>query len=117
MDRYELEKIRSLLIQIDQLTQDLEGLLSEHGLSELADEIRRRLTLIREEAERLTWDDFLQALARVNFEDREYRLLRVNDGDTLEVLPPDELKSWMRDVHIRLYGVDAPESSTELGPI
>jgi len=56
------------------------------------------------------------ALVRVNLQDGVYQLMRVIDGDTLEVHPPSRFSDCMRDVHIRLYGIDAPERHTDLGP-
>jgi len=116
MDRHTLEEIRSILAQIEQLRRRLNQLLEQNQLPGLTDEIRRTLDHVEEQATEQAAHEFWAALARVNFEDRDYRLMRVIDGDTLEVRPPEELMRWMRDVHIRLYGVDTPESNTELGP-
>lgn len=116
MDRQTLEEIRNILRQIEELRRRLDQLLAQNELPGLTDEIRGTLERVEERATEQAERAFQQALARVNFEDRDYRLLRVIDGDTLEVRPPEELMRWMRDVHIRLYGVDAPESNTELGP-
>lgn len=117
MDRRTLEEIGSLLEQIDELRRRLDQLLASSNLPGITDEIRGALGRIRHEAERQAAQEFQHALARVNFEDKDYRLIRVIDGDTLEVRPPEGLQRWMRDVHIRLYGVDAPERNSELGPI
>jgi len=111
-----LEEISSIVRQIEELRRHLDQLLAQNELPGLTDEIRGTLERVKERATEKAAREFQQALARVNFEDRDYRLLRVIDGDTLEVRPPEELMRWMRDVHIRLYGVDAPESNTELGP-
>lgn len=115
MDRKTLAEVIGILEQIEELRERLDELLAENELPGLTDEIRRSLEHIDQRTREQAAQQFLAALARVNFEDRDYRLLRVIDGDTLEVHPPEELIRWMRDVHIRLYGVDAPESNTELG--
>lgn len=117
MDRRTLEEIQDILRQIDELRQRLDQLLEQSELPGLTEPIRGTLEEIDGRARQQADQQFWAALARVNFEDRDYRLIRVIDGDTLEVRPPEELMRWMRDVHIRLYGVDAPESNTELGPI
>jgi len=116
MDRQALEEIRSILRQIEELRRRLDQLLAQNQLPGLTDEIRGTVDRVEERATEQAAQEFQQALARVNFEDRDYRLLRVIDGDTIVVQPPKDLMRWMQDVHIRLYGVDAPESNTELGP-
>jgi hypothetical protein len=45
----------------------------------------------------------------VDLKDGMYRFLRAVDGDTLVVLPPPELKGWLMDIHVRLYGLETPE--------
>jgi endonuclease YncB( thermonuclease family) len=42
-----------------------------------------------------------------------YKFLRAIHGDTIQAAPPGELWEWMRDVHVRLYGIDAPERGQE----
>lgn len=117
MDRRTLEEIQHILRQIDELRQNLDQILNQNELPGLTEPIEGKLKEIDERARQQATQQFWAALARVNFEDKDYRLMRVIDGDTLEVRPPEELMRWMRDVHIRLYGVDAPESNTDLGPI
>lgn len=56
------------------------------------------------------------ALARVDFEDHFYSLIRVIDGDTIVVQPPPRLSDSMKDIHVRLYGLETPELPTALGP-
>lgn len=116
MDRHTLEEIRNILAQIEQLRSRLGQLLEQNHLPGLTDEIHRILDHIEKRATEQAAQEFRKAIARLKFEDRDYKLMRVIDGDTIEVHPPEELMRWMRDVHIRLYGVDAPESNTELGP-
>lgn len=117
MDRQTFDEIKSILSQIEEFRKRLDQLLSENGLPGMTGSVEGTLDQIREESAKKAAEEFQAALARINFEDKDYRLLRVIDGDTLEVRPPQELTRWMRDVHIRLYGVDAPESNAELGPV
>lgn len=116
MDRRTLEEIKSILGQVEDLRRRLDQLLAQNGLPALTGAVRGILDDVEQRVAEKAAEEFRLALARVNFEDREYQLLRVIDGDTIVVRPPDELTRWMKDVHIRLYGVDAPESNTELGP-
>jgi len=116
MNRQALDDIRSIVDRIEQLRRQLDQLLEQNEFSGLTDEMRGVLDRIDKQVTEQAEQDFSAALARVNFEDRDYKLIRVIDGDTLVIHPPKELMGWMRDVHIRLYGVDAPESNTELGP-
>jgi len=117
MDRNTLHEIGRILEEIEALRQRLQVILAGNELPDLTDEIRDTLERVDRMAREQAQREFHAALARVNLEDSAYGLIRVIDGDTLEVLPPEELRRWMKDVHIRLYGVDAPESDTELGPI
>ena len=55
------------------------------------------------------------ALARIDFDDDFYVFVRAIDGDTIVVEPPRQLQRWMKDVHIRLYGLETPELWEELG--
>lgn len=116
MDRRTLEEIKSILGQVEDLRRRLDQLLAQDGLLGLTGEVRGILDDVAQRVAEKAAEQFQLALARVNFEDREYTLLRVIDGDAIVVRPPEELMRWMQDVHIRLYGVDAPESNTERGP-
>jgi hypothetical protein len=49
------------------------------------------------------------ALAQVDFQDDHYSFIRAIDGDTIVVAPPAQLQRWMKDIHIRLYGLETPE--------
>jgi hypothetical protein len=117
MDRRTLAEIQQILDEIDRLKGRLASLLTEDGMTDPSPEIDRIIGGIRDKAIDTAVRQCAAALARVNFEDRNYRVRRVIDGDTFEADPPDELRRWLLDVHVRLYGVDAPESSTEQGPI
>src|SRR6185436_16395255 len=97
----EIARLQARLSQLLAQEQDFspEGaLLIQRAIEQVIDEVRERA------------DQTVHlALARINFRDERYRFLRAIDGDTIEVDPPGELRDWMRDVHIRLYGIDAPE--------
>jgi len=67
-------------------------------------------------AERLVrGDSVLHALSRVDFRDDFYRFVRAIDGDTLVVEPPLSLQEWIKDIHVRLYGIETPELHEEHG--
>lgn len=55
-------------------------------------------------------------LARLDFGDDYYRFIRAIDGDTIVVAPPAPLLKWMKDIHVRLYGLETPELWTQHGP-
>lgn len=57
-----------------------------------------------------------QALARVDFADDHYTFLRAIDGDTIVVEPPRALQRWLKDIHVRLYGLETPELWEDMGP-
>ena len=65
--------------------------------------------------QRINDPEVLKALARVNFGDGIYEFVRAIDGDTIVVLPPQELRAWIKDIHVRLYGIETPELWEELG--
>lgn len=117
MDRQTLREIQAILDDMGQLKQRLAALLAENGIPFPSPEIDAIIESIREKANEQTIQEFAAALARVNFDDRKYMLRRVIDGDTFEADPPEQLLRWLRDVHVRLYGVDTPESRTDRGPI
>lgn len=97
----EIAQLQARLAQLLAQEQDFspEGpFLIQRGIEQIAHEVRRR-------ADQVVY----LALARINLRDERYQFLRAIDGDTIEVYPPGELREWMRDVHIRLYGIDAPE--------
>jgi len=68
------------------------------------------------QAEELAREAVRAALVRVNLRNETYQVKRVIDGDTLSVSPPRGLEDWMKDVRVRLYGIDTPEQSEKLGP-
>jgi hypothetical protein len=109
-------EIEELCAEIVSLQTRLTELLAREGDFPLdsAHLVRRAIEEVVREARRRAEQAREAALARVNFRDDRYRFLRAIDGDTIEVAPPDSLTGWMRDVHIRLYGVDAPERGHEL---
>lgn len=115
------QQIGELLERLHRLREEvreIEKLLASLGLERPAlmdpdrlDEIAGTLERIRE-AERV-----YLALARVDFNDDYYLFVRAIDGDTIVVEPPRELRRWIKDVHVRLYGLETPELWEELGPL
>jgi len=114
------QRIGELIERLHRLrgeVRDIEQLLASLGLEVpgLMDPVRlvelvERLEQIRQ-AERV-----YHALARVDFNDDYYVFIRAIDGDTIVVEPPQELRRWIKDVHVRLYGLETPELWEELGP-
>jgi hypothetical protein len=47
--------------------------------------------------------------APIDFRDGAYAFLRAVDGDTIVVEAPSALRGWVKDVRVRLYGVETPE--------
>jgi hypothetical protein len=91
----------------------LAELLAQEDIGSLGGEIRSAVEHVIAEVRRKVEQELRFALQRVNLHDDRYRFLRAIDGDTIEVAPPGALEEWMRDVHIRLYGIDAPERGQE----
>lgn len=51
----------------------------------------------------------------LNIQDGRYDLIKVIDGDTIRLVPPNTLlnNNYMKDMDVRLYGYDAPEKKDE----
>jgi hypothetical protein len=111
-------RIHELVFRLKQLQNEarlIEQTLEELGLNPVPSLID--LGLVRQVSERLeALEEMRFALARVDFGDDGYKFIRAIDGDTIVVAPPRQLKRWMNDVHVRLYGLETPELSEELGP-
>ena len=105
-----LHRLRGEARDIEQLLASLglevPGLMNPGRLEELVE----RLEQIRQA------EQVYHALARVDFDDDYYVFVRAIDGDTIVVEPPRELRRWIKDVHVRLYGLETPELWEELGP-
>lgn len=108
-----LERLRRLREE----AREIEELLASLGLElpalmdpDRLDQIAVSLERIRQ-AERV-----YSALARVDFDDDYYPFVRAIDGDTIVVEPPRELRRQIKDIHVRLYGLETPELWEALGP-
>lgn len=113
MKRSTFEEIESLCAEIRHLQQRLASLLGQQGIEAQGIEIEHAIEQVLTDAREKVEQDIQLALQRLNLRDDGYRFLRAIDGDTIEVEPPGELREWMRDVHVRLYGIDAPERGEE----
>lgn len=113
MDQATYQKIERLCAEIRRLQQELSYLLAQDAFEARGADIQHSLEQILTEAQRKAEQEISLALQRINLRDDRYRFLRAIDGDTIEVDPPGELREWMRDVHVRLYGIDAPERGEE----
>lgn len=116
MERWRYDRICSVLAEIKHLQGELSELLQDESLAPLAIQLENIICDLRQSIDKEVEQALNLALARINLHDESYTFMRAIDGDTLEVQPPSALRDWMRDVHIRLYGIDAPESNDELGP-
>jgi hypothetical protein len=113
MNRAEYEEIERLCAEIRELQQRLAALLAQNSFEVQGEAIRDAVERVITEARRKAEEEIQLALQRINLHDDRYKFLRAIDGDTIEVAPPGELRKWMRDVHVRLYGIDAPERGQE----
>lgn len=117
MNRSKYERILGILSEIRRLERQLAELLADEPLQELLPQLSSTLEDIHNRLVEEIEEQFYLALARVNFRDQHYMFIRAIDGDTVELEPPEELREWMRDVHLRLYGIDTPEKHEECGPL
>jgi len=109
--------IESRIVEIDEAVTILSELLEHNRFSTDLAPISDVLASVRRELHQRLSQTYDLALVRVNLRDERYKLLRVIDGDTLVVGPPQELTSWVNDIHVRLYGVDTPELNQTTGPV
>lgn len=116
MERWRYKRIRSVLAKIERLQKELLELLQDRPPAQLSIHLKDLIRDLKRAVEQEVEEIINCALARVNLHDESYIFMRAIDGDTLEVQPPDALRDWMHDVHIRLYGIDAPETNDALGP-
>lgn len=111
-------EIRELLLRLRRLQDEarhIEQTLAALGLNLAPGLIDGKQ--VRSISERLeAFEEIQHALSRVDFGDDYYRFIRAIDGDTIVVEPPQQLRRWMKDVHVRLYGLETPELFQELGP-
>jgi hypothetical protein len=93
----------------------------ESALTEVSAAARDRLSVdadrlfatLEQEIIRSAQEGFDAASLRINTRDEHYTFTRAVDGDTIEVLPPEDLRHYAIDMHIRLYGVDTPETKED----
>lgn len=114
------QRIGELLERLHRLrgeAREIEQLLASLGLEMPSLIDPERLQGVAERLERIRQAERVyHALARVDFDDDFYIFIRVIDGDTIVVEPPRELRRWIKDIHVRLYGLETPELWEELGP-
>jgi len=101
-----IEKIQELLANLDNLSRN-ESFIEEiqalnGGISRLINKVKENIVVF---------------YSRINFSDRGYQLQRVIDGDTIIVDPPPELNDYMKDIRVRLYGIDTPEPRFKNGKL
>lgn len=116
MERREYEEVKAVLREMLELQQLLARRLVDTPSAPDSHRLRGILERMAAEVEHYIEDRLYLACQRINLRDQRYPFMRAIDGDTLELHPPDELKEWMRDVHIRLYGIDTPERNEDQGP-
>ncbi len=104
-----IEKIKKIEKKLAELHDLLDNENFMEELSSIEDNLDRLTRKINEK--------IIFAASRVNFRDRGYKLIKVIDGDTISVEPPSELKIWLNDIIVRLYGIDAPEIDTKKGKL
>jgi hypothetical protein len=116
MDRSQIEALLHRLNALGSEALEIEELLASSGLDDRQivnhAAIRANIVALEELLRREVVD---QAAARVDFRDDRYRFIRAIDGDTIVVEPPDILREYIKDVHVRLYGLETPERWEELG--
>lgn len=100
-----IEDARRLDAALRNLGVDAPRFLNHEGLAALLQLLGR----LKEE------EQVFHALARIDFRDDHYGFIRAIDGDTIVVAPPRQLRQWMKDIHVRLYGLETPEKWEELG--
>jgi hypothetical protein len=105
--------IEALMLKMDELRERLGGEATSGGAESLFQGLRHlKLELELEREQR-----FSVACATINLRDEKYTAIRVIDGDTVILAPPEELLAWMKDFRLRLYGIDTPELHETLGPL
>ncbi|KKL28982.1 hypothetical protein LCGC14_2369690 [marine sediment metagenome] len=106
------EKIRSVITKIKELIAELNDLLRNENLKEIIQSLNRDISRLIEKAD----EDLIFFYSRINFSDRGYKLQRVIDGDTIIVDPPPKYLD-MKDIRVRLYGIDTPELRFKKGKL
>lgn len=107
------EKILSVIKKIQELITELNDILRNENLKEIIQSLNGEINRLIENVK----EDITVFYSRINFSDRGYKLQRVIDGDTIIVDPPPKWKDDMKDIRVRLYGIDTPELSSKKGEL
>lgn len=107
-----IDRLEDLLNCAEFVEHELHG----HGLITAQLFNKNEIARILQYLKKLQETNIVQhALARIDFNDDYYEYIRAIDGDTIVVKPPLQLQGWMKDIHVRLYGLETPELWEELG--
>ena len=117
MDRPTFDQLKLRIDDLRRRNEELAELVANQPLPNPTESITTLLTQLEAEAWKQVNVQFVACATRVRLHDDKYRLERVIDGDTLVVKPPSELRDWVRNIRVRLYGVDTPESSDPSGSL
>jgi len=107
------EKSISVIKKIQELIAELNDLLRNKNLEEIIQSLHGETNRLIENIE----ENIIAFYSRINFSDRGYELKRVIDGDTIIVDPPPGLNDYMKDIRVRLYGIDTPELRFKKGKL
>ena len=107
------EKIKSAIKKIQELIAELNDLLRNENLKEIIQSLDGEINRLIEKID----EEIIVFYSRINFSDRGYELKRVIDGDTIIVDPPPKLNDCMKDIRVRLYGIDTPELRFKKGKL
>ncbi len=107
----ESQKVNEIIQKIEELQRELADLLDSENFFEELSVIESTIDKIKGKIN----ETVAIYCSKINFSDEGYKLRRIIDGDTISVDPPVELKRWMKDINVRLYGVDTPELKTKRG--
>ncbi len=117
MEQETAKKLLQELVLLRQKVTKIEQRLRSLGISDFRILNTKQTLQITESLEDIAGvGQVYHLLARINFGDDYYRFIRAIDGDTIVVKPPSALQQWMKDIHVRLYGLETPELWTEHGP-
>ena len=115
LKRRNFDELMDRLARLRNEVRDIEDQLRQIGVDDPSLIDDERLEAIAHAAREIVLEQFQFALARVDFRDEFYRFIRAIDGDTVVVAPPASLRGWMKDIHVRLYGLEVPELWEEGG--
>lgn len=107
------EEIKSIIEKIEQLLVELEKLLRNPNLKEIIQSLQGEINRLINDVEQ----EITVFYSRINYSDSGYKLQRIIDGDTIVVDPPQKYIEDMKDIRVRLYGIDAPEQRFKKGKL